>query len=323
MENSGLVAAYLLDGQGGGKRADWQQIETWKPAAGWLWVHLDHGSAESRTWLQQKSGLDELVVDALLAENTRPRCSQMEGGTLLFLRGVNLNPGADPEDMVSIRLWIEPTRVISVRLRRLVSIDDLKLSIEQGRGPVNVGEFVIQLAEHLSVRMASVISDIDDDVDRLQDQVLSASGRQLRTELTQLRREIITLRRYLAPQRDALLHLALLKTDWLKNTHLPYVREESDRIARYVEDLDAARERAAVTQEELTNRLSEQMNSRMYILSMVAGIFLPLGFLTGLFGINVGGIPLANSPSGFFDILLLLALITGIQVVIFRWRNWF
>jgi zinc transporter len=101
-----------------------------------------------------------------------------------------------------------------------------------------------------------------------------------------------------------------------------HLREEADRVTRYVEDLDAARERAAVTQEELGNRLSEQLNSRMYVLSVVAAIFLPLGFLTGLFGINVGGIPMAENPQGFIDIVLMLLLITGLQVVLFRWRRW-
>jgi zinc transporter len=171
--------------------------------------------------------------------------------------------------------------------------------------------------------MAGVISDIEDEVDRLQDQVLEAESRQLRSALNDLRRVIIALRRYLAPQRDALSRMTNLKVPWIDERDLLHLREEADRVTRYVEDLDAARERAAVTQEELSNRLSEQLNSRMYVLSVVAAIFLPLGFLTGLFGINVGGIPMAENPRGFVDIVLLLFLITGIQVVLFRWRRWF
>jgi zinc transporter len=65
----------------------------------------------------------------------------------------------------------------------------------------------------------------------------------------------------------------------------------ADRITRYVEDLDAARERAAIIQDELTTRLAETMNRNMYMLSVIAAIFLPLSLLTGLLGINVGGIP--------------------------------
>lgn len=241
---------------------------------------------------------------------------------MLFLRGINSNPGADPEDMVSIRLWIEEKRIISLRLRRLVSIADLRASIDEGGGPLDVGDFVVQLADRLVSRISTVISEVDDRVDELQDQVLETESGKLRTELTRLRREIIGLRRYLAPQRDALARLTQLKLPWLSDMDQMYLREEADRVVRYVEDLDSARERAAVTQEELVNRVSEQINSRMYVLSVVAAIFLPLGFLTGLFGINVGGIPLAENPSGFVDVIAILVIITLLQVILFRWRRW-
>lgn len=76
----------------------------------------------------------------------------------------------------------------------------------------------------------------------------------------------------------------------------------------YTEDLDAARERAAVTLEELSDRLSEQMN----MLSVVAAILLPLGFLTGLLGINIGGFPLSASAWGFVYVVLMLLVGTGL-----------
>ncbi len=323
MQETGLVVSYLLDGQGGGRKLGWEEINQWQPADGLLWVHLNRDSEDSREWLEKRSGLDPLVIEAMMAESTRPRCAQVNGGVMLFLRGVNLNPGADPEDMVSVRLWLEHNRIVSIRLRRLLSIDDLRSSIDQGHGPTGAGDFVVALSDRLAARMAGVIADIDDEVDSLQDQVLEAESRRLRSELNKLRRIIIALRRYLAPQRDALARMTHLKIAWLGEREMLHLREEADRVTRYVEDLDAARERAAVTQEELSNRLSEQLNARMYVLSVVAAIFLPLGFLTGLFGINVGGIPMADNPQGFVDIVLVLLLIFGIQVVLFRWRRWF
>jgi zinc transporter len=322
MTDNGLIAAYLLDGNGGGRRLDWEQINAWQPEDGVLWVHLVRDADDSREWLNGRSGLDPLVVEALLAESTRPRTAQIGDGALLFLRGVNLNPGADPEDMVSIRLWFDAHRIVSVRMRRLLSVDDLRNAIDRGRGPLGVGDFIATLAAALAERMSGVIADIEDAVDWLQDSVLEAESRRQRSELNALRREIIALRRYLAPQRDALSRLMHVKADWITERDQLHLREEADRVARYVEDLDAARERAAVTQEELGNRLTEQMNTRMYVLSVVAAIFLPLGFLTGLFGINVGGIPLADDPRGFVEIMMLLGLITGLQVLIFRWRRW-
>jgi zinc transporter len=322
MNDYGLVAAYCLDGQGGGEQLDWQAVQHWQPADGLLWVHLQRDTTEAKQWLYEQSGLDVLVADALLAEETRPRCENMNAGVLLLLRGVNHNPGANPEDMVSIRLWVEEHRIISLRLRPLLSITDLREKIQQREGPRNSGEFIVQLADRLLARMGTVITDVDDEVDRIQEQILEAESHQLRTELSQLRRQIIALRRYLAPQRDSIARLATLRSPWLDEHRAMEIREQADRVTRYVEDLDAARERAAVTQEELTNRLAEQMNSRMYVMSVAAGIFLPLGFLTGLLGINVGGIPLADNPWGFFEVSGILIVIAALQLLFFRWRRW-
>jgi zinc transporter len=93
-------------------------------------------------------------------------------------------------------------------------------------------------------------------------------------------------------------------------------------MTRFVEDLDSARERAAVAQEELLGRLSEQMDKRMYLLSLVAAIFLPLGFLTGLLGINVGGIPGAEYHWGFTLVTLMIVILVVVQVVLFRIKKW-
>ena len=320
--DDGLVMAYLLDGEGGGRRVGWQEVNRWEPGQGLLWMHLDRGSAAARQWLNEQSGLDELVCDAMLAEDTRPRATPFEHGLMLFLRGVNLTPGAEPDDMVSIRLWVEERRIISVRLRRLLSIDDLRAAIDAGRGPSNAGDFIVLLIDRLLTRMADVIGNIDEAVDQAQETVLTAESASLRAELLHLRRQIIVLRRYLAPQRDAMARLNQMQTAGLDDRLRARLREQSDRITRFVEDLDAARERATLTQEELNNRFSEQLNSRMYVLSLVAGLFLPLGFLTGLLGINVGGIPLSDDPWGFSAVILILLAIGVLEILLFRSRRW-
>ncbi len=137
----------------------------------------------------------------------------------------------------------------------------------------------------------TVLSELDDRVDELEDEVLGGESYELRAKIGSLRRETISLRRYLAPQRDAVARLQNERVPWLDEVTRVHLREIADRTTRYVEDLDSARDRAAVTQDELNSRLSERMNKTMYVLSIVAGIFLPLGLLTGLLGINVGGIP--------------------------------
>ena len=322
VNHDGLIAAYILDGNGGGQRVGWKKIQDWKPAAGLLWVHLDFTAPEAQRWIKEKSQLEEVVGDALLADESRPRITTLDDGVLLALRGVNLNPGADPEDMVSLRIWAEKDRVITTRRRKLLSVADICNAIEKGKGPRTSGEFLEDITDRLMSRMGGVIGELEDQVAELEEAVLTKESHELRPKLASIRRDAIYLRRYMAPQREAIARLQTEKISWLTDDDRVSLREVYDRLTRYLEDLDAARERAAVTQEELVSRLSEQMDNRMYVLSVVAAIFLPLGFLTGLLGINVGGIPGAEFKAAFAIFCLLLVGLVIAEIVIFKKKKW-
>ena len=126
----------------------------------------------------------------------------------------------------------------------------------------------------------------------------------------------------MSPQRDAMARLQSEKVSWLSEENKIQLREVYDHLTRYIEDLDATRERATVTQEELVSRLSEQMDQRMYVLSIVAAVFLPLGFLTGLLGINIAGIPGAEYKFAFFVFCLFLVIIVVLELVVFKRKKW-
>jgi zinc transporter len=316
-EGNAFVYTYLLDGRGGGKTLEEPEIENWNAGQGLLWVHLDSRQAAARSWLSQKSGLKPLTCESLLDQETRPRSILTEDGLLLILRGVNCNPGEDPEDMVAIRMLFTEDRIITLRYRRVRAIQDITEAIDDAKGPESAGDFLVSVADRISYRMGEVVSDLDDKVDEIEDSVLSAESQGLRTLLADLRRKTISLRRYIAPQREVLNRLLHERLSWLDESHLARLREISERTARFVEDIDSSRERAAITHEELNSKLSEQMNKAMYTLSIVAAIFLPLGLLTGLLGINVGGIPGTESKWAF------ILVTTGLVIIALGLVAWF
>ncbi len=317
-----LIAAYLLDGKGGGKKIGWNDVEQWSPDQGILWVHLNYTVRRSSQWLNKSSGLDKITAKAMLMEESRPRSVITPKGLLLFLRGVNLNPGQDPEDMVSIRTWIDEHCIITTRKRKLLSIDDIRKAIDEGLGPKTPAEFLRMLNDRLLDRMSDVIESVGEQVDELEQEVVRAESHLLRPKIADLRRQSISIRRYLSPQCEALNRLYQEETTFLSQTDRLHFREANERIIRYIEDLDSARERAGITQEELTSRLSEQMDRRMYILSVVAVVFLPLSFLTGLLGINVAGIPGANYKWAFLLVCSGLFAILLIMFWIFHKKKW-
>jgi zinc transporter len=318
-----LVHAYLFDADGHARAAGWDEVRAWRPGTGErLWVHLDVSHPDTRAWLEQEAELPPLVADALLAEETRPRSSVIRDALLIFLRGVNLNPGADPEDMVSVRLWVEQDRVISTRRRRLLSVLDTVESFA-AQPLESTGDLLLRIITRMVDRINDVVDDIEIQAADLEEDVLQEPAPVMRARLADLRREAIALKRYLAPQRDALVRLPVESPGWMSERNRMHLREISDRMVRLVEDIDTVRELAAVVNEELVSMLSDQLNKRMYLLSIVAAVFLPLGFLTGLFGINVGGMPGADNPWAFWVFTGLLTVILVLQVFFLSRRKWF
>lgn len=320
--SDGLVHAFRITAGSKAERLDWQQVKAWQTGQGMLWLHLDVNDDQARRWVFDESAIPVVAARALFAPETRPRATQIGEGTLVQLRGVNLNPGADVEDMVSLRLWVEGDRMVSTRRRRLLSINDVVESLAS-EAPATLGRLFVLINDRLVGRISSVIDDIEERVADLEERALDMPSGEMRSGLSSLRREAIALRRYLAPQREALGRLNSEQLSWMNEGDRMGLREVTDRLVRLIEDLDAVRERAAVVQEEITNSLSDQLNRRMYVLSIVAAVFLPLGFLTGLLGINVGGIPGADNPWAFALFSGLLFALVGVQIWFFRTRRWF
>ncbi|WP_159821190.1 zinc transporter ZntB [Colwellia sp. 20A7] len=287
------------------------------------WLHFDYTKDETKQWLEQQEDLNPVVISALLNDETRPRATMLNDGVLLSLRGVNLAPNSDPQDMVSIRIWFTKNNIISTRARTLLSTKDIATNFDNNCGPKSASEFITLMTENLIVRMSQTLYEIEDNVSEIEENTLAANSYDLRNELSDLRRQIISLRRYLSPQREAMTQLVSDKITLFSNEEKIQLRETSDHLTRYIEDLDSIKDRAIVCQEELNNKLTEQMNNRMFVLSVVAAIFLPLGFLTGLLGINVGGIPGSENTYAFSIFILILIAVVILQVWVFKKKKWF
>lgn len=318
----GLVWAYLLDRKGGGHRIGWEGITTWRPEQGLLWAHFDITDPGPDVWLEERSGLEPQIAAALMAEDTRPRSASSRNGLLVILRGVNLNPGAEPDDMVSVRVWLERDRIFTTRRRLLQTSGEIRNAIEAGDGPASSGEFLTALVENLVDRIGESVDELDANIDAVEESVTRMAVLELRDRLSALRRETAHLRRYLSPQRDALDRIYRLPDPILSEPDNLSIREQADRVQRFLEDLDLIRERGMVAQEEFLSRIAYEQNQQILLLSVVAAIFLPLTFLTGLWGMNVGGIPGGESTLGF---LLVAGVMIGLGVATayyFKRRKW-
>jgi zinc transporter len=320
--SDGLINAYLFDGKGGASSLDWAGIDAWKPSDGMVWLHLDYANPAVKTWLDTKSGIDSIVLEALTDPDPRPRAVAHGDKLQLIVRGMNNNAGSTPEAMISVRAWVEPDRVITMRHRASTSVRQLAMELEHGAGPRTSGDLTVQLAERIIDHVVARVDVLGDAVAACEDQVVGGDTGDLRATLADHRRSAIALRRYLAPQREALGKLAGINVPWLDQTHRARLVEVADQLTRTIEELDAARDRAAVTQEVLGSRVAEATNKRIYVLSILTSVFLPLGFVCALLGVNVGGVPLQHSDWAFWVLCGVFVLGVWFQLWLFKRRGW-
>ncbi len=313
LPGTGVVFSLRLDGRGGAV-----PLAAGEPGAGPGWIHLERHDAAVQAWLTADAGVPESIARALLEEDTRPRCVVRPDGVLLILRGVNLDPAAQHEETIAVRIWVTADRMLSLRRYRIMAVNDLREALERGEGPSTLADLLLRIVERLTARMVPEIDKMEADLDRLEDDALGDGSAVDRGRLSAIRRRALVLHRYLAPQRDALVEFRRSAGERLAGIDPLDFQETIDRVTRLVEDLDALRSRAAIVEDGLALKVAERMNRNMYWLSIVATVFLPIGFVTGLLGVNVGGIPGSESPWGFAALVAILVALIALEVWIMR-----
>lgn len=308
-----VVFKYDLDGMGGITEAPDNQ------SAGWL--HLDYSEPGAYEVLNSL-GLPEGVAESLVREDTRPRATVTSDGALLFLRAINLNPGSDPEDMVSLRMWITPRQLVTVRQRRLLSVQNVREALEAGQGPGDLMGVALEVIKQVASRITTFVSSVEERIEEVEVRYLESQDFGERVGVAGIRREVATVKRFLSPQKDALNSLLNQMRESLTEGDAFQLRDHIDRITRSLEDLDMIRERALVLQEEMANLNMEQQNQRMYALSIIAAIFLPITFVTGVFGMNVAGLPGIEEPGAFSMVVISMAALTAGVMGYFRANRW-
>lgn len=327
-ENEGetaLLFGRVLDGKGGARVIGWDEAQGWRPTAPGevLWLHLRRTCEGVAEWLQEEFSIPEPTVRLLTSDATRPRAFR-EGETLVAtLRGINFNPGAEPEDMVSMQLWSDGARLVTLRRAPLQTPRDTLAEFESGRGPTDAGSLVTSLTAHMVQRMNAAIVDMNEDIDRLEDlDIEQEDNDAMLAQIAAIRRNCLALQRHMGPQHVALEAIARDAPQWFEGHDRREIAETIALLRRFLDDIDISKESAVVLMDELRARSLAASERTNYLLTIVAAIFLPLTFLTGLLGINVGGMPGADDGAAFWIVVGLCAAIMLTQLALFRKWNW-
>ena len=289
---------------------------------GFVWLHFNRIEAGTEQFFNADEETDQHATQTLLADDSRPRTIPDRGNILLNLRGVNLNDGSQAEDMIGIRFYVQNDRVLSIESRPLRATEDIITRLTRLSSPLTTGGFIAAYAQLILENMSPTVTELNEQVDSLEEMIDDATASKSRSKIADLRRQAILLRRYIAPQRDALNALSGQNLDFINADDRLKLRDCADQTTRITEELDAVRERCAIVKDQLTDMRAEEMNRNMMILSVVAAIFLPLGLISGMFGINVGGMPWTDSPNGFWIVTAMVIIVAVLQLILFKILKW-
>jgi zinc transporter len=284
------------------------------------WLNLQHPSKTSRQLL--KPLLPKSIYESLFAKEDRPRNLILSEGIFLSLRGINMSPGEEPDDMVFLRLWLTPKGLITIEHSPVQAVRDLHNTLHiEPTGKYDGEGCFVSLVEQLLSHIEEENYDLDSRLDDIEDIMGKHNIDDAREKLVDMRQRVINFRRYLLPQREALYKLAYEKPELLDGKYNGALKDANQDMLRHLEALDAARDRATVLQDNLTNMFSERLNEKIYVLSIVAMIFMPTMLITSLLGINVH-IPGSDHGYAFWIVCILLIFIMSSLFIFLKRKRW-
>lgn len=308
----------ILDGNGGARRVHWDEVKNWKPGKTGevLWAHLRRDNPEARRWIEDDNAVPPRTTTLLLSESATPVAYRDRETLVSVLRGVGRVCSHRPESRVLVQLWSDGERLISLREDANLTIGEVMEMFGDNEGPKDAGALFAWLVRRTIDGMARAIIQMDDEIDDLEDANLDTGNpSSLLKRIGELRRYSLALERHMGVQHNALEQIVNRAPSWFGENDKDSITATVNRLAGYLIDIEISKESAAALVEEIRAHSAARTRFTNMVISVFSTIFLPLTFLTGLLGINVGGIPGSNDPTAFWIVCAMCLAIFVLQVI--------
>jgi zinc transporter len=324
----GLICGYRFLPSGRSKPMSLPEAVEWlaAPAAGndreFIWLHFDLSDASAQGWMEQQLDLPREFFDALRQGSRSTRIEDAQDQLVAVVNDVAYEFAFDPSDIATLWMSVGRRTAISARSHPLRSIDRLRDTVNRGATFSSSVDLLNHLMKGQGDVLVHIVRETALKVDGIEDSLLRGRLAQQRSQLGQLRRVLVRLQRLLAPEPGALFRLLRQPPPWVGAGDLDELRQATEEFSLVIRDLAALQERIKLLQEEIAAQVGEQTNRSLFTLTMVTVLALPINITAGFFGMNVGGIPFAESKAGFWIVAALVALFTGAAAwVAFRRRD--
>ncbi len=316
-DKHGLVWGYLFAPGYAAREIDTAAATRWlsappSPDNSFVWLHWSLSNTSSERWLRGNLDLPDTFFESLRDVQVSTRLEQDGSSLVAVIHDVLFDASFDASDISTVTLCIQPKLLITARLRPLRSVDRLRAEVKSGHVFRSSSELLSQLLRDQAEVLIDIIRTSTVKIDAIEDQLLSNRVTLSRRDLGSLRRSLVRLQRLLAPEPAAFFRLLNRPPVWITSEDLQDLRQAAEEFSTAVVDSVALVERLKLLQEELTALTNEQTSKTLFVLTVVTVLALPINLVAGLFGMNVGGIPLAAHQHGFFVVISILALITAV-----------
>jgi zinc transporter len=315
----GLVWAYRFGEDGVTKIIDDLELRAaLERQDSWLWLHFDLDVEPARASISALPHLPPAAVAMLLGDDERQQIDTF--GQVVAGVAADYEPGEtlDVRHVVRWQFVMTPRLFVSARRQPGHTLRQARIDLERGRTFDDVLDLFSAIVHEFATATFLLLRDVSDRLDAMEVQLVDGKEVGGSEALGQARRSLIRLRRQAAPMRAVLVHMLTEPPDWFSDAAAGDCRRVVERMDDLMEDLDAFQERARALGDELNGVESEKINRRLTLLSVVSALLLPPTFITGLFGMNVGGLPWRASQLGFADTCLLMALSVAVMLLILK-----
>ncbi|GHD63686.1 transporter [Jeongeupia chitinilytica] len=319
-DQPGLVCGYHFRPGGPGVALDSAQAADWLARAdggnGFVWLHFNLAHASCERWLRAHLDLPDDFYDAQHEGSSSTRIEQSGEDLLAVVNDVVFSFGTAASETATLWVCTQQRMLVTARTKPLRSIDRLRASVRDGECFRSPAALLVHLLRDQADVLVGIVRETSGKIDLIEDRLLAQRPNDKRAELAATRRVLVRLQRLLALEPGALFRLLNRPPVWLRNDDALELRQATEESSLVLNDLTSLVERMRLLQEELAAQLNEQTNRTLFTLTVVTVLALPINIVAGLFGMNVGGVPLAGHPHGFW---LLVAVVVGFTVLAGVW----
>ncbi len=281
---------------------------------GFVWLHMNLSHAGTLPWLRAHAGLAESFFEAL-DEGSRSTRIERDGDALYaVVNDVTFDFKFDAADVATLWVAVQRQLVVTARRHPLRAVDRLRMAVKRGElldsSVALLDHLLRDQADELQRIVRSTVERIDDIEDELLSPKDSGANRHDR-ELARLRRLTVRLQRLLAPEPAALARTLSRPPAWIPAEDRQHLHRASEEFGVVLRDIAALQDRIKLMQDESAARVATQNNRSLFTLTIVTVLALPINLVSGLFGMNVGGVPLSQNGFGFWIMVAIIASLTG------------